>query len=82
MKTRTLISLEPSQFFGLKHLAAANKVSMSALLRQAVDLILEQKAVNPGDLILKSAQEVKKTYPKNFKFDKSLSQKIDQIVYG
>jgi hypothetical protein len=82
MKTRTLISLEPSQFFSLKHLAATKKISMSALIRQAVDLILEQKTINPGDLILKSAQEVKKTYPKNFKFDKNLSKKIDQIVYG
>lgn len=81
MKARTIITLEPEQTLLLKHLAAADQISVSGLIRKAVDLLLKEEKGNSAQLILKSADEIAKSYPPDFKIEKNLSQKVDQIVY-
>ena len=82
MKPRTIVVLEPNQILLLKQLAALNQMSVSSLIRQAVDLLLEEKKKNPAQMVLKSVEEIAKSYPPKFKFDVGLSKNIDKIVYG
>lgn len=83
MKKRTIVTLEPEQNLLLKHLAATHQTSVSGLIRKAVDLLLKkEKKTNQAQLILKSVDEIAKSYPSNAKTEKDLSQRVDEIVYG
>lgn len=82
MKARTIVTLESEQLLLLKQLALFDQNSLSSLIRQAVDLLLEKKKLNSAQLILKSAQKVAKSYPPAFKKAADLSKNIDKIVYG
>lgn len=81
MMTRTIIALEPRQIALLKNTAATQNLSVSALIRKAVDLLLQKKENNPANLMLKSLAEIEKKFPAQGKKTND-SLNVDKIVYG
>lgn len=82
MKHRTLIALEPEQIFMLKRLSLKYEESISALVRKAVNIFMEQEKANPASLLLESLRKNRNKLKFAFKnVDPNLSKNVDKILY-
>lgn len=83
MKYRTIISFEPEQMNFLKDIAKREKMSISAIVRSAVDNFTKKEEKNSAKELLKWLKANEKELKKGFKDeDRNLSSRIDELMYG
>ncbi len=59
-KPRVTVYLDPDQYADLERIAKAERTSISTLLRQAADLIINKKCYPPmGELLRQAAETIK-----------------------
>jgi len=83
MNYRTIVTLPYEYRYSLKRLADQYGESVSALIREAVANLIDQKSVNASTLLLGRFGEIETKLEKGFtKNDKDLSKLVDQLAYG
>ncbi len=83
MKQRIIISLEPKQMATLKRLSQLKEISISSIIREAVERYTKNQNIHPATLLLDWLDDNQGENNKSFrKTDKNLSQEIDKLLYG